>query len=168
MKRNLPHSLLAAAGLTLLLAACNQSAATKVAPATPNVVGTPVPADLVSYASYVYPTFQSSLAEGNDLLGKMRHSHVGDLGNQCTLVGGDFANYRSAVSGTYVPSRANTAYNTAQAGFKLALASMDECGIAADSSSAKQMATAAKDLQKGLSQISQAEVSVQPWYGARS
>lgn len=168
MKRNLPHSLLVAAGLTVLLAACNQSAAKRVAPATPHAVTTPVPSELVSYASYVYPTFQSSLAEGNDLLGKMKHSRVGDLGNECALIGGDFSTYQSAVKGTYVPAPASKAYNSAQAGFKLALASMDECGMAADSSSSKQMATAAKDLQSGLSQISRAETAVQPWYGAKS
>jgi len=165
MKRKLSHSLLAAAALTLLLAACGQSAAPRVIPrATPRPVATPVSSTLVSYASYVYPTLQLSLAEGNDLLGKMRHLHIGDLANYCTLTAGDFANYRVAVQGTFVPSSAHAAYNEAQNGYKLALASMDECGMASDSSSAKQMATAAKDLQTGLGDISQAEASVSTWY----
>lgn len=163
--RLLSGSLLPAACLGVILAGCGgNSAAPKRLIPTPAPRATSVPNLLVAYAQLVDPTLKGTIGEGRQLLAMLKPSaDLSVLGNYCSTVGGDFANFQSAVHTGLTPAPAHTSASMAAQGFKIILAATDECGMAADAANKPEIKTAASDLKSGLYLIARADATVAPW-----
>ena len=164
---------IALAGLGAVLSGCGGSHTASKAPVVkPQPATTPVPTPLLAFATYTDPILRTTLSEGNSLLGLMKrglgkHSDLSLLGDQCALAGGDLSNSQTALKAGTPPAGATSTFNVAWQAYRLALAATDECGAAADASSRSELKTAANDLWRGLSQLSQAESTIARWQSSK-
>jgi hypothetical protein len=158
--------LIGALFVVLVTAGCGASAAvTKTPPAGSHAkaTATPVPTALALYASASKSTLDSSVNMVSQLLSQMKSSDLSSVGVNCSSRGPDLANLYSAFQGTSGPSSAISAYKPASVGYKYSLSAIDECGMAADTSSKSQMKVAYHDLSYGLSKLQKASVSLSTW-----
>ena len=160
----LSRALVPAACLGILVAGCGSSAAPKTPVATPAPRTTAIPNELVSYAQLVDPTLKATIGEGRQLLAELKPSaDMSILGNYCSSVGGDFANFQAAAHTGFTPAAAHNSASMATNGFKIILAATDECGMAADASNKPEIKAAAGDLRYGLYLLTRADATVSPW-----
>jgi len=159
--------LLAGVGGALLIAGCGSQTGAPKPVATQGVIATPVPTALVGFASLAAPTLDATYREGAALLHLLEHTHRSDmetLGNQCSQYGGDFSNFETSFSSSYIPSPTSKVHQSGSEAYKLLLNSTIECGNAADAGSSSQLKTAISDLKAGLGGIKRAAATVAPWF----
>lgn len=155
----------------VLLSACSHAAtapAGRVATVDPRPTLTPIPPVLRDYAQAVRPLMMMSSSEAAALVVKMRHDGLAVVGDECSAFGGDFQSAQATMRGTYTPPAAQAILQQANAGYRLLLVSTDECGMASDTNSKKEMTSAIRDLRTGLSSLNQAYARSKQWSVARS
>jgi hypothetical protein len=112
-------------------------------------------------------TVTATLEQGRQLAGDMQQQAVPDVGTTCSAVGGQLASEYSAFEAVYLPSSARSISSDARTGYRTVLSAVDECGMASDSNSRKQMKVALHDLDSGLWYLGRVQAHLKTWSGAQ-
>lgn len=156
--------------LCLVVAGCGTKAAsgdkpvvTRTASATPRPTVTSLTPELKSYAELSDDVLKSGIAQSVTLIKEMQNTATNQLGPVCVQAADSLSSNRDAFDQIPAPLQAKKMYNVAKQAYQHALASTDECGIAADSNKPDQMAQAASDLRSAISQMTSVESTLASW-----
>jgi hypothetical protein len=156
-----------AIGAAALLAGCGSTGAVTTAPPPlkpgPITRATAVPEPLLAYSQAVRPLLDLTLKKGWALLGRMGREDNDTLSLDCLNTGQNLSDLFDNFHAAYAPDQSKKTASNANAGFKLVLSSIDECGMAVDTGSSWERTNASRDLYKGLSRISAADQSIKAW-----
>jgi hypothetical protein len=135
--------------------------ATKAATATPRP--TSVTPELTAYAQLTLPVVRSGITQVVTLLKQMQNTAPPQLGRVCVISGGGLSNNRDAFTSVPPPTTVKKFYGAAKHAYSITLGATDECGIAADSNSPGDLASAAKDLRAGLGELNSTQGTLAGW-----
>jgi hypothetical protein len=131
--------------------------------ATPKPRPTSATPELASYAQFALPVIRSGITQVTTLMQQMQSTATSQMGKVCATSGGDLASNREAYTSIQPPVPAKPLYGRAKHGYSITLGATDECGIAGDSNSSSAMAAAAKDLQRGLGELTTTRNTLTGW-----